>query len=250
MATGGTTAQPTTQPTNVFTGSANALNAGNTAAYNASVYQPMMVQPTTVAGTSLNPYMNPYQNQVIDTTMSGLADQQAQTMNTLDAQASAAGAFGGSRHGVAMGTTNQAYADTQAATLAGLNSANYNNAQQMAMYDTGQQNQAMYANQNAGLAGANLNLNAAGQLGNLSNIGFGQGMAINNQQMQQGAQQQAQAQAIIDASKAQYAGFTGAPSQSLAAMLAGVGGVPYGQSQTTTQTPGATDYLSLILGLA
>lgn len=259
------TSQPGAQPTNVFQGSANALNAGTNTAMGVATYQPSMTNPQTaqtqtVAGTNLNPYMNPYQQSVIDTTMNGLADQQAMTMNNLDAQASAAGAFGGSRHGVAMGTTNQGYADTQASTLANLNSANYNNAQQMAMYDTGQLNQGaqfnaglnfqgQVANQQAGLAGAGLNLNAANSLGNMSNLGFGQGMAINNQQMQQGAQQQASMQALIDAQKQQYQGFTNSPQNSLAMQLAALGGVPYNQSQTQTQTPGLFDFLSLGVGM-
>jgi hypothetical protein len=193
---------------------------------------------------NINAYMNPYQQQVIDTTMNGLADQQARTMNDLDAQASAAGAFGGSRHGVAMGTTNAGYADAQAETLANLNAANYTQAANLGMTAAG-------ANQNAELVGANLNLNAAGQLGNLSNLGFTQGMTINGQQAAYGAQQQAAAQQLIDAAKEQYSGFTGAPAQSLAALLAGMSGVPAGGgTSTTTSTPGATDFLSILLGLA
>ena len=129
-------------PTNVYAQSAtNLTNAGN-AATSAAMYQPTMVNPYTVASTNLSPYMNPYQQSVIDTTMQGLNQQQQMTMNGLDAQASAAGAFGGSRHGVAMGSTNGQYADTQAATLAGLNSANYTQAQQAAMYDAQMQQQA------------------------------------------------------------------------------------------------------------
>jgi hypothetical protein len=216
-------------------------------------------------------------------------------MNNLDAQASAAGAFGGSRHGVAMGETNRGYADTQASTLAGLNSANFQQAQQAGMFDAGVRNQnsqfnaanqnatnqfnsandmtmnqfnasgrnnmnqfnasnnlqAQGMNQQAGLAGQNLNMAAAGQLGNLSNLGFGQGMQINNQQAQQGAQQQALQQALMNAAMQQFGGFTGAPAQSVAQLLGGVGGVPYGTTGTnrTTNQPGLFDYLSLGLSL-
>jgi len=269
MMTSTATAQPvnTTQPAptmqpNVFQQSAGALNSGIGTATGVAGYKPMNVsaatyQPTTVAGTSLTPYMNPYQQAVIDTTMQGLADQQAMTMNGLDAQASAAGAFGGSRHGVAMGTTNDAYAQQQAETLAALNAQNFNNAMGVAQFDVGQQNtagqfnagtnmQAQLANQQAGLAGAGLNLDAANTLGNLSNLGFGQGMAINNQQATQGAQIQAMNQALIDAAKMQYAGFTGQPNAALAMLLGGAQ-VPTGNTQTGSQSynPGLFDYLSL-----
>lgn len=237
MMTSTATAQPvtTTQP-NVFQQSAGALNTGIGAATGAAGYQPTMITPQ---GMNTQAFMNPYQQQVTDLTMQQMADQQAKTMNTLDAQAGAAGAFGGSRHGVAMGESMGQYADAQAATLAGLNSQNFLNAQQMGM-------QTQMANQQAGLAGAGLNLSAAGQLGNLSNLGFGQGMTINNQQSAMGSQIQAMNQQLIDAAKGQYAGFTGQPAQSLA-MLLGGSQVPTGQTQTGTQSysPGLFDYLSL-----
>jgi hypothetical protein len=240
MMTSTATAQPvtTTQPTNVFQQSAGALNSGIGTATGVAGYQPMMINPAAV-NANTQAYMNPYTGAVIDTTMQGLADQQAVAMNNLDAQASAAGAFGGSRHGVAMGETAGQYADAQAEALANLNYQGYTTAQNAAM-------QGALANQQAGLAGAGLNLDAANTLGNLSNLGFGQGMAINNQQSMQGAQIQAMNQALIDAAKMQYAGFTGQPNQQLA-MLLGGSQVPTGNTQTGSQSynPGLFDYLSL-----
>lgn len=251
MASGGATAQPS----NVFQGSANALNAGTNAAMGASTYNPMNVsaQPINMGRGSVNPFMNPFQQNVTDATMRGLADQQAMTMNNLDAQAGAAGAFGGSRHGVAMGQSNDAYARTQADTLAGLNSQNFMNAQNMAFQtqsaNQGANMQAQMANQQAGLAGQGLNLSAAGQLGNLSNLGFGQGMAINNQQASQGAQIQAMNQALINASRGQFGGFTGAPTQSVGLQTGTTSAVPHGQTQTMGYTPGLFDFLSLGMGM-
>jgi hypothetical protein len=127
-----------------------------------------------------------------------------------------------------MGETMGQYADAQAQTLANLNNQGFNNANQMA------------------LAGAGVNQGAASQFGNLSNLGFGQGMAINNQQAMQGAQIQAMNQALIDAAKGNFAGFTGQPNQALA-MLLGGSQVPTGQTQTGSQSykPGLFDYLSL-----
>jgi len=210
---------------NVYTTSANALNTGVNAATGAATYA-----PTTA---NLQPYMNPYQQSVIDTTMQGLNQQQMQTQNSLDAAASAAGAFGGSRHGVAMGETNGQYADTQASTLANLNSQNYN--------------QALAAQQ----ATQNINLQGASQLGSLSNLGFSQGQAINAQQAAYGAQQQAAAQMLMDQAMAQFGGWASAPAQSAGLMAGGVSQVPYSTTGTATQTqtPGLFDWLSLGLSV-
>jgi hypothetical protein len=72
------------------------------------------------------------------------------------------------------------------------------------------------------------------------------GQSITQQQMQQGAMQQAINQALIDAGRSQYGGFTGAPGQSLNATLAALGGANMGQqTQTTTQQPGLFNYLAL-----
>jgi len=73
------------------------------------------------------------------------------------------------------------------------------------------------------------------------------GQGIQQQQMQQGLQQQSLNQALIDAVKQQYAGYTGAPAQSLQAPLAalGIGGNLGEKTQTTNYSPGLFDYLTL-----
>ena len=133
----------------------------------------------------------------------------------------------------------------------GLQAALANQAANAAATQFGQSTglQAQQANQNAGLNAAQLGLSAAGQLGNLSQTGFNMGNTITQQQMQQGAIQQAMNQALIDAAKGQYTNFTGAPQNSLATVLAGLSGADMGQ-QTTTQknNPGLLQYLTLGLG--
>ena len=57
-------------------------------------------------------------------------------------------------------------------------------------------------------------------------------------------------QALIDAAKGQFGGFTGAPQDALSTYLAALGGSQTGQqTQTQTQKPGLLQYLSLGLGL-
>lgn len=76
----------------------------------------------------LTPYMNPYQQQVMQQMNQQFGDLRQQTMNDLNQQATSAGAFGGSRHGVA---TGQALADlgkTQAQQQAALLQSGYSDA--------------------------------------------------------------------------------------------------------------------------
>jgi len=108
--------------------------------------------------------------------------------------------------------------------------------------------QAQLANQAAGLSGSQQRLNAGSQLGNLSNLGFGMGQTIQGNMNQQGAQQQALQQQLINAAKQQYAGYTGAPAQSLQYLLQAVGGAPAVGSQSESYSPGLFDYLSLGAG--
>ena len=128
-------------------------------------------------------------------------------------------------------------------------------ANQAAMNQAGQfgasaQNQAMLANQAAQLQANQQRMAAAAQMGGLGQQAFQTGQAISQQQMQQGAMQQALQQALIDAARGQYAGFTGAPMAALSAPLAALGQTPVPQSSTTTQQPGLFQWLTpFMMGL-
>jgi len=90
-----------------------------------------------LANANIGQYQNPYTQQVTDRTLQGLERQRQMQTNDIGAAASAAGAFGGSRHGVAESLTNEAFARQGADSLAALNSAGFQNAQQAAQYDIG-----------------------------------------------------------------------------------------------------------------
>jgi hypothetical protein len=97
--------------------------------------------------------------------------------------------------------------------------------------------------------GAGIRAGAAGQLAGLGQQLFGQGQDITQQQQQFGTTQQAMNQALIEAARAQYAGFAGAPERSIGLPLAAVGAANMGQkTQTDTRQPGLFDYLSLGAG--
>lgn len=170
--------------------------------------------------------MNPYRDQVIDASLNTLNTANQQALNNVSASATQAGAFGGSRHGVAEGLTNQAFADTAASMTAGLLSDGYDTSAQL-----GLQNRA-------------LDLQAANQLGNLSQQGFDMANTINNNQIASGTMQQGLLQSIMDAAQTQYSGFTSAPTTSFNNYLAATASMPNQSTQTTTETPGLMDYLS------
>lgn len=188
----------------------------------------------TVGGTNLAQYQNPYTQQVIDASAADVLRNAQIGLNALGTQATQAGAFGGSRHGIAMGELGRGVAEQLAQQSAGLRQAGFTQAQQMAQADV--QNR---------LAQANLGLSAAGQLGALGQTSFGYGQQIQSQLAQQGAQQQAIQQALIDAAKAQYAGYTGAPAAGLGYVSQALGATPVPQTQTTSRQPGLFDYLTL-----
>lgn len=176
-------------------------------------------------GPNIGQFMNPYTSEVIGRTAADIGAAQQMAMNQLGAQATQARAFGGSRQGVAEAQTNAGFIKQLADTAA-------------------QQRQAGFG---TALGAAE---NQQRMMSQLAGQGFGFGQALNQQQMQQGSQQQALMQSLIDAARGQYGGYTGAPMSSLSAPLAALGAVPSGQSTTTqTQRPGLFNYLSLGLGL-
>ena len=180
---------------------------------------------------NIGQFMNPYTRQVTQNTLADLERQRQMQMNTLGAQASGARAFGGSRHGVAEALTNEAFARQGAQAFGNLQQQGFNTALQAAQAQQGRQ-----------MAGA-------AQLGQLGQQAFGTGQAIQQQQAQQGLLQQGIQQALIDAAKQQYAGYTGAPTAALNAPLAALGVTPVPQSTTNSMKPGLFNYLQLGAGM-
>jgi len=127
------------------------------------------------------------------------------------------------------------------------NQAAFNQAGQ---FNAGAMNSAMMQNQQAAMQANQQRLAASGQMGALGQQAFNTGQTIQQNQMQQGLMQQGLQQALIDAARGQYAGYTGSPGASLNAPLAalGVAGPNSGSTTTQTQNRGLFDYLGLGLG--
>ena len=73
-------------------------------------------------------FMSPYQKEVIDTTMQEYDVQAGRGRQTISDNAYTAGAFGGGRHGVEMGTYQSESDRNRAALLAGMRGQGYNQA--------------------------------------------------------------------------------------------------------------------------
>jgi hypothetical protein len=126
-------------------------------------------QPTDANsfGNYLSMFSNPFTNDVVNTTNQQIMQANAGLLNQIKGDANSVGAFGGTRLGSAQAEQNRNTLNTIAATDAGLNAGNFNNASANALSTI---------NQN--------NTNRQQQLSNLTNTGL-------LQQNQATAQQQA-----------------------------------------------------------
>lgn len=180
---------------------------------------------------NIGAFQNPFNEQVYDRSLAQLNRARQMTMNDVGAQATAANAFGGSRHGIVEAETNRGFADAAADMGANLNMQGFDRALSAAQ----QQQQAQMA--------------GAGQMGTLANLGFGFGQQLTQNLQQQGLQQQAIQQAIIDAARQQYGGMTGYPAYGVDLYSRVLGAAPYSQTQTTSQSPGLLGILGAGLSL-
>lgn len=196
------------QPTqNVFQGSAAAMRGAGQTYGNLAGFQP-----------SAQPYMSPYTSEVIDRTQQDIMRQQQMAQNQLGAQATQAGAFGGSRHGVAEGVMAGEYGRMAVDIAAQQRQRAYEQAMDTAFRTAGMQQAGA-----GGLAGL------GGQL-------FGMGQQTQAAIGAQGAFQRQLQQQMMDRAKQQYYGAAGAPLAGLGAMTGVIGSIPYGQT-TTQSTP-------------
>jgi hypothetical protein len=169
-------------------------------------YQPAMVNAAQAnlgmsGAGSIGSYMNPYTQYVRENALADLETSRQNAIRQTAQQAGAARAFGGSRQGVAEAQTNLGYG-TQAGRLSTqLNENAFNQAMQAQQQDLARQQQAMLANQGAGLSGAQLRLGAANQLGNLGQLQQGLRMSGANAVMGAGGARQQLLQQQLDAQR-------------------------------------------------
>lgn len=169
-------------------------------------------------------YMNPYQDQVIDRAMGDLDRSRQMAMNDMGDRAAAAGAFGGSRHGVAEAETNRGFFDQMGNMSAQLRQQGFDTASGMMGQDLGRQQQTSLANLNAQMQGRQQQLGASGLLGQLS--GQQRDMAMGDTQalMNLGLGEQQFAQQQLDAPRNQLLQQQELINQALGLVPGGTGG--------------------------
>jgi hypothetical protein len=229
---------------------ADQFNAAQAAMLTAAGTPATQVTPQTLAGTNLQPYMDPYTQSVINSTLPIMQQQLGQQQSGIQGQASAANAYGGSRQGVQQGVAQSQGALNMANMAAQLNQGNFTQAQAAATGDISRNLTAQQANQQANQANINSLLQAGQGLGAL-----GQDAQTNQRQQflelsTAGGQEQQQAQNAIQANMNQFNQAQAYPGQQLGVLQSALGMTPYGsttmgsstgQTQTTTTPSIASD---------
>jgi hypothetical protein len=221
-----------------------------------------------LSGTDLSPYMNPFQKNVIDASISQNQYARDQQEVADNAAATAANAFGGSRQGVQRAETTGAYDRNNQQNIAALNSQNFGQAQNAALADIASRNNASQFNATQGLNASEFNagqgltaqqanasnaLNAAQLRGQsaLSNASLGQ--AYLNNQIQRGgilnnvgAQQQALQQAQDEAAYEEFQRQIQSPLVAQQIRNQALGMIP--QQSTTSSNSSSSPGVGGILG--
>lgn len=211
------------------TGAATGAAAYTPGQVNAQQITPQQITAGQIANTNLDPYLNPWTQDVVDTSNADISRQRDIALNQSKQKALAAGAWGGTGAGVMQGQVADDYARAQASTTAQLRSQGYTNAQGAAGQDiagrltadqanqnagllAGQSNQsatlsADQGNQQAGLAANQQHLAASGLLADQSNQELSQATARAGLVNQVGDTQQAQQQKVLDAAQQAFADY-------------------------------------------
>jgi hypothetical protein len=184
-------------------------------------------QPGNFLQGNVGAYMNPYLQNVEQAALGNLNQGFQQSLNTIADRAINAGAFGGSRQGVAEGV-----AAAETARQAGDLSA------QLRSQGYGQAAGLMQSDMDRAMQGQQLNLQAAGMQGNLAAAGQEANLQGIQAALAAGQINQAQAQALLDQQRSQYDALRNMPLEQLNIKLAALGGVQVPTSTTqTSNTP-------------
>ena len=197
-------------------------------------YKPFMQgaqNAMTQAGAFAQPgaaqqFMNPYEDQVVQQTMSDIQKAGQQQQNQLSAQAANAGAFGGSRFAVGQAALGEANIQEQSRAAGNLRQQGYAQAQQAA------QNAAQLQAQQAGMYGT---LGGQSQAMGVQDVNSLLGIGGLTQQFGDGLPGGFQGQAALDLERANIMGQQNAPYQEIGFLSDLFRGVPSLQ-QTTSQT--------------
>jgi hypothetical protein len=222
------------------------FEAAQKAAAGSAAYTPQDVQAGSFLTGDISSYMNPYIANVEQKAIEASGRSLEQAKNQIAANAAKAGAFGGSRQGIAEGVAAAESARGVGELSAKLRAQGFDTAAALQSGDYARALQASMANQAAGLQGAATNIAGATALGNLTTAG----QAARQQEAalveNVGMQKQALAQAALDEAYAKFLEKKNYPIEGLNLLLSATSATPYGGTQTQTKTggPGASNFLT------
>lgn len=199
-------------------------------------YTPTEVTAPSFLNANVSGYMNPYTEQVINRASEAAMRQLQQQQNQIAAQASRAGAFGGSRQGIQEGVAAAETARGIGDLTAQLQAQSYAQAQQAIAADQQRAQQAALANQAAGLQAAGLRLQGGAGLANLGGLVQQAGLTDVATMGAIGEARQQLAQRQLDEAYARFQEQQNYPVQALNLRLAALGATPYGKETTQTAT--------------
>ena len=187
-----------------------------------------------LSGANIAGYQNPFTEQVIKANEADILRGAQMGVNALDTAATRAGAFGGSRHGVALGEYGRGIAEQLAQSSAGLRQAGFQNAQQAAQFDIGTGMQAQQLNQQAAANDLARQLQAQG-MNQTAALQVAQ-RQLQAGQLNQAAMQQAQQMGLQGQQLNQAAGLQGAQlGLNAAQQLGNLGQQSFGYGQNIQQ---------------
>lgn len=199
-------------------------------------YTPEQIQAQSFANADLSAYRNPFQEQVIDAQLADIERQRGQTAERIDADASKAAAFGGSRQAIQQAESDRNFADIAAETGANLRSQGFQQAAAMYQQDAARQMQADLANQQAGMSGAELRMRGAGLLGDMAGRMSDADMREAAMRGSLGELERAQQQAELDAQYQSYLMAYDDPYRRAQIQLGLLGQTPMLENNRFTQT--------------
>jgi len=195
-------------------------------------YSPMEIRPDAALTQQ---YYNPFEQQVVDTSLNDLEQARQRAIQQTGQQAMASRAFGGSRHGVAEALTSGEYGRQAGSMLANLRNQGYQQALNLAQ-------QQQMRNQSAGLQGAQFRLSAANQLGQMGQAQTSADLIGAQSLMGLGGARQQLAQQQMNASRNLGLERLGIMQSALGLQMPGMG------TTGTTSTPNYTNPASGALG--
>ena len=253
---------PSYENMGAFDQSAQAMTQAYGGMQNAMNYMPMMVEGGTynpmMAGgggamaSMLDPnstdyqaaqfqqsdfdkFMNPYTGEVIDQSLADIERARLQQANQAAAQATAAGAFGGSRGALMEAEIARNALEQGASTAANLRNQGFQFATQMGQQDVARRQQALQQNAQQQLQ-AMLANQASGLAASQTNAQLGTQASIANQQAYNLAQQFGLGQGMQAALANQAAGLQGAQQQMAGAQgLGSLANLGFGMGQSALQ---------------